>query len=198
MTELIDSEGNLASPGTVDAVRGSVVLITIRWIQEHGSGERYRARLPEATRNVFDHAVASDWLSVPHVTEHYRAIESLEMADDRVRLMGGDVSDSVNGVVVKTIARLAGKAGASPSLPLSRSAKLFARSFRGGAAAAYAVSPREVRFEVHGSPFAVWRVHRLTLEGALLHGLLPFARTVRVNEIPPRRTPSSYALRIVW
>ncbi len=198
VNELIDSEGDLASPRAVDAMRGALLLMTNRWIADHGDGARYRERLSPAARDAFAHATASEWIALVHVIEHYRSLDQLELSDDVIRGLGAVVSDSVNGIFVKTVARLAGTAGASPMLALGRSAKIFARSYRGGAAAAYRTGEREVRFEGYGIPFASSRFHRAAMEGAMRGGLVPFARTVRVTEIAGRRTESSYAFRISW
>lgn len=198
MEELLDSEGNASSPSAVEGLRGAVLRTTIRWLIDHHYGDRYHAALLPKLRERFEHVVASDWVALDEVHAHYGAVESLNLSDDAVRGMGGDVSDTVNGIVLGTIARLAGSAGASPLLPLGRGAKLFARSFRGGATAIHRTGAREARFETFGQPFASVRIHRLTVEGAFVRGLTPFASTVRVSEIAARRTERSYALRIFW
>ncbi|CAN5709695.1 hypothetical protein BH09MYX1_BH09MYX1_02120 [soil metagenome] len=62
-----------------------------------------------------------------------------------------------------------------PAMPPRREAPAFPAS----RAIVLATLRRSTRSSGRGSRFAAWRVHRLTLEGALLHGLLPFARTLR-------------------
>lgn len=195
---LLDSEGDLARPVAVDAMRGTNVVVGLGWLRERALEERYLVALGQEMRNAILSVGAMDWVPLPIVEAHYAGLDSLGLSfDDRLEL-GASASRHVNGVVLRTIIQLAGKLGVSPFTPLARAAKLFARNFRGGAVAAYKVGPTEARFEVLANSLAASACHRDNLQGALLDGTRPFASDVRVTEIVAKRSRSSYAFRIKW
>lgn len=196
--ELLDSEGDLANPSQIDAMRGTNFLAGRRWLREQGLERRYLQSLSPAIREAILVVEASAWVPMDVVLPHYVALDALELTFDQRVEFGANVSRSINGVVLTTIARLAGRVGLTPLTPLSRAAKLFARNYRGGAAAVYKTAPTEARFEVHGAPMAVSTCHRDNVLGAFLDGARPFASDVRVTEILARRTADTYALRIRW
>lgn len=179
-------------------MRGTNFVAGRRWLREHGLDARYLDAMSAETRSSVLAAAASDWLPIDVALGHYAALDSLELSLDQRLDLGASASRSLNGVVLTTIARLAGRTGLSPLVPLSRAAKLFARNFRGGAVAAFRTAPNEARFEVRGAPIAVSACHRDNLVGALADGARPFASDVRVNELAQERTPSSYAIRLRW
>lgn len=196
--ELLDSAGDLKAPRAMDAMRGTNFIAGRRWLRDHDLELRYLSALPAAARSAIELMDAADWAPMEVVIVHYAALDSLETTYEERLALGGWVSGHINGVVLSTVARLAGSVGLSPFVPLSRAAKLFARNFRHGAAAAYKVGPTEARFEVHGCPMASSVSHRDHLLGALLHGAKPFAADVHVSELSARRTATSYALRLKW
>ena len=198
MDELLDSEGNLQAPSEMDGMRGTNFVVGDRWLREHGHYTQYWEALPEPTRAIVRTVDVSSWLPMSVALPHYRALDALPLSyEDRIAF-GASVSQSVNGVVLSTVARLAGSIGLSPFVPLARAAKLFARNFRGGAVGVTKVGATEARFEVLGTPLAVSACHRDNIGGALLDGTRTFAADVRVTEIATRRTPTSYAFRIRW
>jgi len=196
--QLLDSEGDLARPSTMDGMRGTNFIAGRRWLRENELETRYVDGLPAGSREAVLAAEAAAWLPMSLALAHYVALDALELSFDQRLELGASTSRSINGVVLTTIARLAGRAGLSPLTPLSRAAKLFARNFRGGAVGVFQTAPTEARFEVHGAPVAVSTCHRDNLLGALLDGARPFAADVRVTELSARRTPTSYAFRMRW
>jgi hypothetical protein len=196
--ELLDSEGDLARPTLIDAMRGTNFLSGRRWLREQGLEARYLDALPPAVREAVLAADASAWIPMHIVLPHYVALDSLELTFEQRVELGASVSRNINGVVLTTIARLAGRAGLTPLTPLARAAKLFARNYRGGAAAVYRTGMSEARFEVHGAPMAPSTCHRDNVLAAFLDGARPFARDVRVTEIAAMRSATSYALRVRW
>lgn len=196
--ELLDSEGDLSNPSRMDAMRGTNFVAGLRWLREQGLEQRYMASLTPADRDSVVVVEATAWAPMPLVLAHYEALDALALTFEQRVEFGASVSRNINGVVLTTIARLAGKAGLTPLTPLSRAAKLFARNYRGGAVAVYKVAPNEARFEVHGAPMAVSACHRDNILGAFLDGARPFAADARVTEIVAKRTATSYALRVRW
>lgn len=196
--ELLDSEGNLDAPSAMDGMRGTNFVVCLRWLREHQLEARYLAALSAPIREIVLSADVSSWQPVNVALAHYAALDALPFTYEQRVDFGAEVSRSINGFVLATVAKLAGSVGLSPFTPLARSAKLFARNFRGGAVGVYKVGPSEARFEVLGVPIAASASHRDNICGAILDGARPFASDVRVNEINHRRTPTSYAIRIRW
>lgn len=194
---LLDSVGDLDAPAPIDAMRGTNFVAGLRWLREHGHDARYFEGLTPAARSMLVAPDASAWVPLDIALIHYRALDALGLTfEERIEL-GASASRQLNGVVLSTIARLAGSAGLSPLVPLSRAAKLFARNFRGGAVGVFQTAPTEARFEVRGAPMAVSACHRDNLCGALLDGARPFARDPKVTELPGT-TATSYAFRMRW
>jgi hypothetical protein len=196
--ELIDFEGNLRDPSLCDAMRGTNFIVGRRWLGDHGLEQMYLDALAPPVREHVLGAVASEWVPMDIVLAHYVSLDALPLSHEQRIELGASVSRTINGVVLATIARLAGTMGLSPFVPLARAAKLFARNYRGGAVAVYKVGPNEARFEVLGAPMAISSCHRENVEGALFDGARPFAAHLRVTEIASRRTSLSYAYRLRW
>ncbi len=196
--ELIDSAGDLAAPRTMDAMRGTNFVAGRRWLRDHALEERYLDAMTADVRHAITMLDAADWAPMSVVMPHYAALDALGMSHEARLALGGWVSGHINGVVLSTIARLAGGVGLSPFVPLSRAAKLFARNFRHGAVGVYKIGAAEARMEVLGCPMAASISHREHVVGALAHGAEPFASHVQVIELSAARTASSYAIRVKW
>lgn len=196
--ELIDSEGDLRAPREADAMRGTILVSTFRWLRERDLEDKYRAALEPETRDALYETSATEWVPMSRALAHYDALDAMSLPHELCVTLGGDVSHAINGVFLNTVARLAGNLGATPFTPLARAAKVYARNFRGGAIGVFRVAETEARFEVRGAPMARSRVHRDTIEGSLLDGIRPFAAGAKVSEIVNARSPTSYAYRARW
>lgn len=196
--DVLDSEGNLDAPSMMDAMRGSILIVALKWLRAQRLEEAYLAALPAHAKQTLLAADVTTWIPMDVTLIHYAVLDSLGLSLEQRIEYGASVSRSVNGVILSTVARLAGSVGLSPFTPLGRSAKLFARGYRGGAVAAIKTGPSEARFEVLGCPIAHSACFRDNIAGALLDGSRPFAAHVVVSEITARRTSTSYAFRIRW
>lgn len=196
--ELLDVEGDLARPVTMSGMRGTNFIAGRRWLREQDLETRYLDAMRSDVRAAVLSAGATDWLSMDVALDHYAALDGLGLSREQRLDLGASASRSINGVVLTTIARLAGRTGLSPIVPLSRAAKLFARNFRDGAVAVVRTGPSEARFEVYGAPVAVSECHRDNLVGALADGARPFAADAKVAELVDERTSSSYVIRLRW
>ncbi len=196
--ELLDYEGDLASPSLMDAMRGTNFVAGRRWLREQGLESRYFAALPDDARASVLAVQATEWVPMALVMTHYGALDTLELSPAREIEFGANVSRNINGTVLSTVASLAGRVGLSPLVPLKRAAKIFARNFRGGAVGIYRTGPREARIDVLGAPMATSSTHRGTIVGGFLDGARPFASGVWAAEIASQRTPTSYAIRLRW
>lgn len=196
--ELLDSEGDLARPAPMTAMRGTNFVAGLRWLRERGLDARYLDALTPEMRAAVVAAGATDWVPMHVVLAHYVAFDSLGLTAEQRYDLGASASRSINGVVLTTIARLAGRTGLSPLVPLARAAKIFARNYQGGAVGVFRTGTSEARFDVRGTPLASSACHRDSLVGALVDGARPFATDPKVHEIANERTRTSYVIRIRW
>jgi hypothetical protein len=182
----------------MDAMRGTNFVAGLRWLREQGLQERYLSALRPTDRASVLSVQATEWVPMALVMTHYAALDALELDANQMIDFGASVSRNINGVVLSTIASLAGRVGLSPLVPLKRAAKIFARNFRGGAVGIYQTGATEARVDVLGAPMATSATHRGTIVGGFLDGARPFAANVRANEISAQRTARSYAIRLRW
>ena len=198
MDALLDSEGDLGSPTLMDAMRGTNFVAGWRWLREQGLEARYLSAFSDRDRASVRAVQATEWVPMALVMAHYAALDALELDANQMIEFGASVSRNINGVVLSTIASLAGRVGLSPLVPLKRAAKIFARNFRGGAVGIYQTGTNEARVDVLGAPMATSATHRGTIVGGFLDGARPFASSVRANEMSGQRTATSYAIRLRW
>jgi hypothetical protein len=180
----------------LDGMRGSVILLDWRWLRDNDRFDDYKKVLG-AAHPLLD-AGASDWVDLPLVLEHYRALDALDMTQSEAVEVGRTVGPRIHGVFLNTLVRLAGQLGVGPWAALGQGYKLWTRSFRGGGVAAYRTSDRSARIEIVQSVIAQSRFHRASFIGVTAAGLEPFCKSVLVQERADGRTSSSFVLRASW
>lgn len=201
----MEAEELIAGPGgsreevaPVDGVRAFVFLAGMRWLREQGYDERVRKLIPPDLYALANNLAAGEWVPIADALTIYGAIDELAMPLEHQIEIGRTVAIANNGVVLSTLARLAGKLGASPFLVFERVNAIWARNNRGGAIVVYRLAERSVRMEFWACPLARSPFFRTSMGGSLGAGLEPFARDLRVAELPEHRTENSFALRLSW
>jgi hypothetical protein len=182
----------------VDAVRAFVFLAGLRWMREHGYEERCNRLLEVRFHDMANTVAASDWVPLADALSIYTALDEMMLTFAEQIDIGRYVAMANNGVIVSTVARLAGKLGLSPWAILGRLHGVWLRNNRGGAVAVYRVDDRSARIEFWGVPFATSDFFRTSLCGSMAAGLEPFAEHVRVVEMPEHRDHDAFALRASW
>jgi hypothetical protein len=104
----------------------------------------------------------------------------------------------LNGLVYSTIARLAGRMGASPWLVFGQANKTWKRLYQGGAVAVYRLGEHDARVEVWGDPFTRYALHREAFGGALLHVLENYCERPTLTETRERRGPATFSFLVRW
>ena len=112
--------------------------------------------------------------------------------------VGKTVGTRVHGALLNTLVRLAGQLGVGPWLAVRQAYKLWVRSFRGGAIAAYRLGERTAQLEVTQSVISQSRFFRASFAGVTFAGMEPLCVGLKVQERPAARTKTSFVLRITW
>jgi hypothetical protein len=108
------------------------------------------------------------------------------------------VSRANNGVVIRTMANLAGRIGISPWVALRSADRVWQRNNRGGGIAVYKVSERVARLEFWQVPLAQSPFFVTSMRGAIAIGLEDFCERILVTDVPEHLTSDGFALRLVW
>lgn len=188
-----------ALPATLrdlDGMRGAVIFLDWRWLRDNGRYDRYREAVG-AGHPLLD-AGASDWVDLPLVLEHYRALDALDMTQSEAIEVGRTVGPRIHGVFLNTLVRLAGQLGVGPWAALGQGYKLWTRSFRGGGVASFKTTDRSARIEIVQSAIAQSKFFRASFIGVTAAGLEPFCKSAVVQERPEGRTSTSFVLRASW
>jgi hypothetical protein len=180
----------------MDGMRGSVILLDWRWLRDNDMFERYKDAL--GVGNPLLNAGAAEWVNLPLVLEHYRALDALDMTQSEAIEVGKTVGPRVHGVFLNTLVRLAGQLGVGPRSALANGYKLWVRSFRGGGVASFSTGERSARIEVLQTPIARSRFFRASFIGVTTAGLEPFCKNALVQERAELRTDTSFVLRATW
>jgi hypothetical protein len=201
------SEGELLYPPAgrtkhktrrLDAVRGFVFLSGQRWLTEHGLLERHQSLLPGPLRERLGAATTTDWIALDDALELYRACDALGLTIEQQIDLGRTVSRANNGIVIRTMANLAGRIGVSPWVALRSVDRLWQRNNRGGGIAVYKLGERVARLEFWQVPLAQSPFFVTSMRGAIAVGLEDFCDRIVVNDLPDRLASDSFALRLVW
>lgn len=198
--ELIYPPATKTRAGTprVTAVRGFVFMSGQRWMAERGLLERHEALLSPALRARTKSYTATDWIPLADALALYAACDALELPlDDQIEL-GRTVSRANNGIVIRTLANLAGKIGISPWVALQSVDRLWARNNRGGAVAVFKVSERVARLEFWHVPLSQSPFFVTSMRGAIAVGMEAFCARILIVDLPELLTRESFALRLVW
>jgi hypothetical protein len=187
-----------AATPPVSAVRGFVFLSGQKWMAERGLYDRHQALLPAALRARSASVTATDWVPLDDALTIYAACDALDLPADQQIELGRVVSRANNGIVIRTMANLAGKIGISPWVALRSVDRVWARNNRGGGVAVYKLGERAARLEFWQVPLARSPFFVTSMRGAIAVGLEDFAERVLVVDLPELLTPDSFALRLVW
>lgn len=187
-----------AATPLVSAVRGFVFLSGQKWMAERGLLERHQALLAPALRARNAAVNATDWIPFDDALALYAACDALALTMDEQIELGRTVSRANNGVVIRTLANLAGRIGVSPWVALRSVDRIWQRNNRGGGIAVYKLGERAARLEFWKVPLARSPFFVTSMRGAVAVGIEAFADRILVVDLPALLTPDSFALRLVW
>jgi hypothetical protein len=182
----------------LDAVRAFVFLSGQKWMAEHGLVERHQALLPETLRGRIGTLTATEWVPLSEALAVYAACDALQLSLDQQIELGRAVSRANNGIVIRTMANLAGRLGITPWIALRSVDRVWQRNNRGGGVAVYKLGERVARLEFWQVPLAQSPFFVTSMRGAIAVGLEDFCERIVVTEIPELHTADSFALRLVW
>jgi hypothetical protein len=196
-----DEAGDLLYPAptglrALEAVRGSILILDWRWLRSRNLMASYERALDD---RMLLEATATDWMSFPAATAHWRALDSLSLPPSEMEDVGRFVGKHVHSAFLTTLIRLAGELGVSPWSALRQCHKLWTRSWRGGGVVVRRVSPTAARIDVVSSGAIVpSRFFRASFRGAVADGIAQLCTRAHVVELEDERTSSAFALRASW
>jgi hypothetical protein len=182
----------------VSAVRGFVFLSGMKWMAAHGVLDRHQALLPASLRAQAKTLTATEWVPLDDALTIYAACDALNLSVEQQIDIGRAVSLANNGIVIRTLANLAGRIGISPWSALKSVDRLWQRNNRGGGVAVYKLGERSARLEFWQVPLAQSPFFVTSMRGAIAVGLEDFCQRIMVTEIPSHLSEEGFALRLAW
>jgi hypothetical protein len=188
-------------PGTIaplDAVRGTILALDWRALREAEVFDAYQAAIEAGARDALLGSTAGSWVPMALIHAHYRALDALDLDEERIRRIGWSVGDGAHGAFLQTLIRLAGALGVTPWLALEQCHKLWIRTWRGGAIAVHRLSPHDARVSLVKVGVCGSRFFRHSFGGALCAGIAPFCRTRSATVIGGSVSEHGVAFRVSW
>lgn len=182
----------------VTAVRSTLLAASLAPIRALGRFDDYAAAVPAEHQESLVFGVAGLWHPVELALVHYAAVDSLGLSEAQSVANGESAGSRLNATFLGTILRLAGKAGATPWLPLSQTGKLFERVFRGGGLQVERLGPRLARVEIVGLPLVVSAYFRGATRGQIRAGCTLFCKTYDVQEDGWFEGSGTLRIRVAW
>lgn len=167
-------------------------------MQERDLFDRFTALLPRRLAGKLPTMTATEWISLADALDVYAALDALGLTPTEQVDVGRAVSTANNGVVITTIARLAGSVGVSPWFVMQHAHRAWLRSNRGGAIAVYKTGEKSARLEFWRVPLARSPFFVTSMRGAIAVGIEPFCERAIVTEVAGQTTAEGFALRVAW
>jgi hypothetical protein len=196
------SEEVLVAPPTgqippLTHVRGTLIVASLKALDQRGYTERYFAALPEAHRAPVRTIIASSWVPEGLATAHYVACEALGLPPHEIHAIGAEVGDRIRATFLGTLLGAARAAGTTPWTFFERLPRLFPRVCMGGAIAIYKLGPKEARAEWYGLPGLEIPYFRAAFRGANQAIIELFCTKAYVSETKAIRG-GDWAFRASW
>ncbi len=181
----------------VSLVRGTLVVASLKAVQERGHAARYFAALAEDERAAIKQILASSWVPEPLARAHYLACDGLGLSSQEVLAIGAEVGERIRATFLGAVVGVAREAGSTPWLYLQRLPRLFQRICVGGAVAVYKLGPKEARAEWYGLPGLTIPYFRTSFRGANQSIIGLFCSKAYVSEARPLRG-GDWAFKASW
>lgn len=190
--------GKPADVPLASAVRGTVLLGSLRGIREQGLYQRYLERLPAKHHEAITALTAASWLPAELAVAHYNACDELALDRSTIEEIGRASGLFVNRTVLTVVARVSREAGTTPWFALSNAHTLCTRTWIGSSIAVYKLGPKEARFEWIQLPVAHIPYMRQAFGAfaAAIGGL--FTRVMLVKDLEPQARGRTVSYRMSW
>lgn len=198
MEVFLPHESAPASVAMASAVRGTVLLSSLRGLQTRGLYARYLEVLPKEHHDAVLSLTAASWQPIELAIAHYRACEALSLDRLTIEQIGRESGLFVNSTVLGAVARVSRSAGVTPWLPLENSHKLRSRTWVGSSIAVYKIGPKEACFEWIQLPVAQFAYMRIAFGGfaAAIGGL--FSNMMIVKDMQPDSRSTRLRYKMSW
>jgi hypothetical protein len=185
-----------ANGPTLLQVRGSLLASSLQTLRERGLYERYVPHLVNAQRDDILYCVAASWLPVELAMAHYAACDAMQLTDQELEAVGGDVSRRIMGTFVATLVRSARHVTTPTSIPLRQYPRLWERLLMGGGCRVYLTGPKDARIESYGVPMFKYKYFRTAYVGTLRGAGLMFRSAMHARV--KRATDDALTVEINW
>jgi hypothetical protein len=183
------------------AVRGSLLLASLRLLKESGHYPTYEAQLPSEHREAIVFALAASWLPIEAYTAHFETVDGLNLSDVQLSRLGEAVGARILDNLFGSLVRMARQAGADagPWIAIGQADRIWTRIFQGGGVAVTQTGPKDMILEVQGLPMAGSRFFRVSYSAFIRGGMLLATKTCFVKPVAPRKPrPDSFAVSVSW
>jgi len=131
-------------------VRGTLIVASLKALDQRGHAARYFAALPEEHRAPIQSIIASTWVPEALALAHYLACDALALSPLEAHAIGAEIGIRVRATFLGTLFGAARAAGTTPWTFFERLPRLFPRLCMGGAVAVYKLGPKDARAEWYG------------------------------------------------
>ncbi|MEM1413516.1 MAG: DUF2378 family protein [Myxococcota bacterium] len=180
----------------VAEIRGTMLVSSLRAVEERGLAEAYRRRLPAAHLERIRRLSALAWYPMELADAHYGAIAALiEDEAEQVRI-GRETAARVQGTFLGTLLRSLAVTGVvTPHRALTLAPKLLGRSLRGVGIRAERTGPQGAVVRVEGLQLLRLSYCRNTFRGWFEEGLGLVAKRVETRAEPLGEHAVAFTLR---
>jgi hypothetical protein len=183
------------------AVRGSLVLASLKLLKETGHYPTYEANLPPEQRDELVYLLAASWVPISLLATHFATVDGLDLSDAQLARIGettgAQILDSLFGAMVRA-ARQAG-ADAGPWIAMRQVDRIWERIFQVGGAAVIQTGPKDAIIEVQGLPIAGSRFFRVSHSAFIRGAMMLVAKACFVKPVAARKpNPESFAVSLSW
>lgn len=184
----------------VTHVRGTLLVNSLRLLEESGHLPTYLELMPKAELDAVRYAVAASWIPISLALTHYQTCDRLGLSDSELERVGTAASTRIAETFLASALRAARPAGMdSVWFGIRYQGRLWDRLYLGGSAVIVKTGPKDLLGEMRGLPLVEARYFRIA-SMALNLGL---ARLLcKTAYIKPARTltsdPHSLAFALSW
>jgi hypothetical protein len=154
------------------AVRGTVIVASLRALNDAGLHGAYRSALDAQHREGLQAPLANSWLPIDLAMAHYDACDALGLSLATIDELGRTAGTSVNAVFLQSMLKLA----ADPLFAWTHAQRIWARGWDGSAVGVTRAGPKDVLVTVAGFPCARFGYVQRALLGFFVRNTELFCR----------------------
>lgn len=189
-----------AESPTITHVRGIMVVNAMSNLRGYGVYDEYARRMPASKMEELSGAIASSWIPVELLLEHYKLAATLDVPDDAITKMGEILAQRISDTFFGLSLRAAKSAGMNGTeFFLSKNDRIFQRMYRGGGCTVLKHGPKDLVLEDHGNPLVEFPLFRVGYQAYMNKLTKILSKAAFVKQVKPREPhPWRLATRFSW